>query len=57
MKKILDNAIVALEEVRNSFSPKAATTDPEIPRLLAIARTHIETAELFLEKASNRLYG
>lgn len=49
----LGNAIMALEGVRTEL-PRTSS-DSEVPRLLAIARTHIETAELFIEKAADRL--
>jgi hypothetical protein len=31
------------------------SSDADVPRLLAIARTHLETAQLYIEKASDRI--
>lgn len=42
-----------IEKIRDAL-PKTSG-DVEVPRLLAIARTHLETAELFVRKAADRL--
>lgn len=56
MDKVLAESIHTLEHTRTALQGLRGS-DPEIARLLAIARTQIETAELFLSKAGDRLYG
>lgn len=49
----LTSAVLRLEGIR--FDLPKTYADTEVPRLLAIARTQIETAELFIHKAIARL--
>lgn len=53
MSEYLNTIADDIRKLREAL-PRTAD-DAEVPRLLAIARTHLETAELFVQKAADRL--